>query len=153
MSTESQSKPTRNAEGATDPAESTSIPKDDAFHLLQNTRRRAALRYMIQEDATRFVMRDIAEALAAWEHDTTVDQLRSNERQRVYISLYQSHLPKLASHGIIEYDQDRGTVEPRPRLKLLEPYLGDGLETSDQIAAPDVTETAEPRGLLDFFSS
>lgn len=125
----------------------TSIPKDDAFHLLQNTRRRAVLRYMLEAGGDEFVMRDIAEAVAAWDHGTTVDRLRSAERQRAYISLYQSHLPKLAHHDVIDYDQDRGIVAPCPRLRLLEPYLGDGLDATD-VLTPRSHPDLESRGLF-----
>jgi hypothetical protein len=120
----------------------TSIAKDDAFHLLQNARRRAVLRYLLEhEDIERFVMRDVAEVVAAWEHDTTVQQLVSDERQRVYIALYQSHLPKLDEHGLIEYNQSRGVIEPKPLIAAVEPYLADGLHADDDlVAVPD-----EPR--------
>jgi hypothetical protein len=55
-------------------------------------------------------MRDIAERVAAWEQGKPIEAITSTERQRVYIALYQSHLPKLDEHGVIEYDQSRGTV-------------------------------------------
>lgn len=110
------------------------IAKDEAFHLLQNARRRAVLRYLLaRPDADRFVMRDVTEAVAAWEHDTSVGALTSDERQRVYISLYQSHLPKLDEHGVVAYDQSRGIVEPRPLLAALEPFLEDGLDADDAL--------------------
>jgi len=85
------------------------LPEDELFHVLQNERRRAVLRYLDgREEVVR--MRDVAEQIAAWEYDTTVALLDSDERQRVYISLYQSHLPKLDDAGIVEYDQARGNV-------------------------------------------
>ena len=127
-----------------------SITKDDAFHVLQNSRRRAVLRYLLEHDDTgRFVMRDVAEEVAAWEHDTTVQQLVSDERQRVYIALYQSHLPKLDDHGIIEYNQSRGVVEPTELLQVFEPYLEDGLHTTTDLEVPADAATesdARPEG-------
>lgn len=72
-------------------------------------------------------MRELAEDIAAWEHDTSVKQLTSDERQRVYIALYQTHLPKLDDYDAIEYDQDRGIVEPTGLLEVFDQYLGDGL--------------------------
>lgn len=111
------------------------LSKDDAFHLLQNARRRAVLRYMLEQDEQdRFVMRDIAEAVAAWEHDTTVRQLSSDERQRVYIALYQNHLPKLAEMGVIEYNQSRGHVTPKPAITLLDPFLEDSFEVDTDLS-------------------
>ena len=100
------------------------LEKDDIFHILQNQRRRDSLRYLKKADDT-VRMRDLAEQVAAWEHDTTLQALTSDERQRVYIALYQSHLPKLDEEGIINYNQSRGIVERTERAAQLDPYLGD----------------------------
>lgn len=100
----------------------TDLSKDDVFHLLQNERRRQVLRYLRGVDEP-VEMRDVAEQVAAWEHDTTVRQLTSTQRQRVYIALYQSHLPKLDDHGVIRYNQPRGIVEPTPLADEIAGYL------------------------------
>jgi hypothetical protein len=99
-----------------------SLPTDDLFHLLQNSRRRAVLRYLRgREGPVR--MRDVAEQVAAWEHGTTVARLTSEERQRVYITLYQSHLDTLAEAGVIDYNKPRGVIEPRPLLDRVASFL------------------------------
>lgn len=98
-----------------------SISKDDLFHLLRNSRRRAVVQYLRgREGPVR--MRDVAEQVAAWEHDTTVSGLGSDERQRVYVALYQSHLDTLADAGVIEYDKSRGVIDPRPLLDRVAAY-------------------------------
>jgi hypothetical protein len=126
------------------PEDEEGISKDDAFHILQNARRRAVLRYLAEHDDTdRFVMRDVAEEVAAWEHDTTVQQLVSDERQRVYIALYQSHLPKLDKHGIIDYNQSRGVVETTELTAAFEPYIDDGLHADSELTVPDVAEESD----------
>lgn len=53
-------------------------------------------------------MRDVAEQVAVWEHDTTVAQLTSDERQRVCISLYQPHLETLEEARVIAYNKPCG---------------------------------------------
>ncbi|WP_049888851.1 DUF7344 domain-containing protein [Natronococcus occultus] len=98
------------------------IPVDEIFHILQNERRRMVLEYL-QETDDSVRMRDVAEQVAAWENDTTVEELTSDQRQRVYIPLYQSHLPKLDKAGIIDYQQNRGVVERRPLARQLDYYL------------------------------
>ncbi|PGF17345.1 hypothetical protein CP556_15400 [Natrinema sp. CBA1119] len=98
------------------------LSPDDIFHVLQTNRRRETIRYLLDEDGL-VKMRDVAEHVAATEHETTVAQLTSAQRQRVYIPLYQSHLPKLDKKGIIEYDQPRGVVRPTDRLEIFRPYL------------------------------
>lgn len=130
---------------AEDEAPSIRISKDDAFHILQNPRRRAVLRYFLESEEDRFVMGDIAEEVAAWEHDTTVSQLDSDQRQRVYISLYQSHLPKLDDHGVIEYDQARGTVVPTPLVQVFEPYVEDGLHAGGDLTVDGAVESREEK--------
>lgn len=98
------------------------LSKDDTFHILQNERRRRVLWYLADTDGP-VNMRDIAEQVAAWEHDTTVQQLTSDQRQRVYIALYQSHLPKLADFGLITYNRSRGVVERTPLADQVTQYL------------------------------
>ncbi len=107
---------------ASEPA--ASLSKDDTFHILQNERRRRVLAYLADTDGP-VDMRDIAEQVAAWEHDTTVQQLSSDQRQRVYIALYQSHLPKLADFGLIHYNRSRGIVERTPLADEVTAYLLD----------------------------
>ena len=99
-----------------------SISMDEVFHVLQNRRRRDVLRYM-QGTTGSVVLSDLAEQVAAWEHDTTVEALSSKERKRVYVALYQAHLPKLDETGVIEYDRDRGRLRRTARADLFDPYL------------------------------
>lgn len=106
-----------------------SLSKDDTFHILQNERRRRVLQYLSDTDGP-VDMRDIAEQVAAWEHDTTVQQLTSDQRQRVYIALYQSHLPKLADFDLIVYNRSRGIVERTPLADQVASYLQDSNEDS-----------------------
>ena len=110
---------------------SNALSTDDVFHILQTKRRRDVLRFL--RDASEPVrMRDLAEQVAAWEQETTIDRLSSSERQRVYISLYQSHLPKLDERGIVEYDKDRGIVERTALATQFDPFLDEALETASE---------------------
>ncbi|USZ70649.1 DUF7344 domain-containing protein [Natronosalvus halobius] len=128
------------ASGDADAEEEPALSKDEIFHLLQNERRRFVLQFLQgKDDSVR--MPDIAEQVAAWENDTTVEQLSSQERQRVYIPLYQSHLPKLDKAGIIDYNQSRGIVERKPLADEMDRYIdaerdGDG-QGPDASARPD----------------
>ena len=122
---------------ATDDAETISL--DDTFHILQNERRRQVLQYL-QGVEGMVMMSDIAEAIAAWENDTTVENLHSNQRQRVYIALYQSHLPKLDNLGVIKYNQSRGYVEPTPLLDQVSAYLDQVDDAAEDGLEPDSKE-------------
>ncbi|WP_231189783.1 hypothetical protein [Haladaptatus sp. DYF46] len=113
-----------------DTSASVELGEDQVYHLLQNERRRNVLRYLHDVEG-KVSMRDIAEQVAAWENDSTVQAITSSERQRVYIPLYQSHLPKLDEEGIIEYDQSRGTVRKTDAADVLYEYLEPGTSDDD----------------------
>jgi DNA-binding transcriptional ArsR family regulator len=115
------------------------LSKDKIFHLLQTPRRRYVLQYLKEHEGT-VEMRDIAEQVAVWENETSVQALTSDERQRVYIPLYQSHLPKLDEEGIIEYNQSRGTVKRTKLADQLDRYL-----TADEVVTNNVVETERER--------
>lgn len=117
------------------------LGKDEIYHLLQNERRRKVLEYLRGREGP-VQMRDIAEQVAAWEHDTTVQALMSDQRQRVYIALYQAHLPKLDDEGVIDYNQSRGIVEKKPRAERLIAHL----ERPDDDSSDDDVDSDHPWG-------
>lgn len=100
------------------------LSDDDIFEVLYNRRRRDVIRYLREQGGASTVS-DLAEHIAAKENDITVQQLSSYERKRVYVGLYQNHLPMMDKTGVVEYDDNRGTVRLRETVKQLEPYLGD----------------------------
>jgi hypothetical protein len=105
------------------------LSNKQVYDLLADTRRRYALHYLKQADTT-VQVRDLAEQVAAWENGKEIADLTSQERKRVYISMYQSHLPTLDKQGIVEYDDDRGTVTLSDSLLAQEIYLEIVPETS-----------------------
>lgn len=121
--------------------ETIDIPMDEIFHILQNERRRNVLQYLRDTDGP-VRMRDVAEQVAAWEHDTTVQALTSDQRQRVYIPLYQSHLPKLDKAGLIEYQQKRGIVERKPLADTFDRFLEVNPESESESEPEPASEPA-----------
>ncbi|WP_440006064.1 DUF7344 domain-containing protein [Halomicrococcus sp. SG-WS-1] len=101
--------------------ESQSLSRDDAFHLLRNRRRRYALHYLKREESLSIA--DIADQVAAWENGIPTEAVTSTQRKRVYNSLQQIHLPKLADQGIIEYRPRTGMAELTDEAEQLDVYL------------------------------
>lgn len=99
-------------------AEPSTLDRNDVFHALQNSRRRGVVRYF-EEFEGAVSIGDLADQVAAWECDTTVEEVTSDQRQRVYIALYQSHLTKLDDSDVIEYDERSGTISAGPNHDLL----------------------------------
>lgn len=96
--------------------------KNELFFALSNHRRRFVLDYLYGEGGPCQV-RDLVESLAAWENETERSMTTSVQRKRAYVSLRQSHLPKLADMDLIDYDASRGVVNTGARWKSVEGYL------------------------------
>lgn len=107
------------------------LSKDVIFELLKNRRRREVLTYLLEAEGT-VTLGELAEQIAAWENDTTVNALSSDQRKRVYVALYQTHLPKMDDAGIIDYDQDRGLIELSDNADLLMMYLDTDTHQTDR---------------------
>lgn len=66
---------------------------------------------------------DLSQQIAAWEDGLESEEVSSTDRKRVYTALQQSHLPKMDNVGVVEFDRDRGLVEPTPALEDVEIYI------------------------------
>lgn len=89
------------------------------FDLLANHRRRYTIKYCRENGSS--TIAELAEHIAALEHDKSVSEITSAERKRVYTSLQQTHLSRLEDAGMIRFDGD--TVELTDRAREMEVYL------------------------------
>ena len=105
--------------------EQTSDPGDELdpseiHNVLRNDRRRHVIRHLRDEEGPISV-----DALA--EHIATVETEESppprDVRKSVYVSLHQTHLPKLDELGIVDYDQREQLLELRDRAEEVEVYM------------------------------
>lgn len=98
------------------------VPLDVVFGILKNERRRLVLEYMA-EHGSGTSLSDLAEYIASIENDKPPSELGSQERKRVYVGLYQCHLPRMHDSGAIEFDKNRGSVDPGPNIDQFYEYL------------------------------
>jgi hypothetical protein len=112
------------------------------FELLKNRRRRDTLEYLLAHEGES-TLSDLAEHIAALENDIEVAQLSSDQRKRVYIGLYQCHLPKMDGAGVIDFDKHRGSVVLRDEARQLVPYLEAEAKRTGDPAADVGTGTEE----------
>lgn len=97
------------------------LSKDVIFDLLRNQRRRRALSYLREHETS--TISDLAEHVAAQENNKDIRNLTSTERKRVYVGLYQCHLPRMSDAGVINFNQARGTIAVRESTDQLFPFL------------------------------
>jgi hypothetical protein len=109
-----------------DPVE---LTLDEIFELLKNERRRRVLAHLGDRDDP-MRLGELADVIAARENDKPVGAVTSTERKRVYVGLYQCHLPKLDSMGVVDFAQARGRVELSANAERLEPYLDRSLSNA-----------------------
>jgi DNA-binding transcriptional ArsR family regulator len=109
-------------------ATDTSLSQDIVFELLSSPRRRYIL-YHLRQTNEPVELTTLAEQVAAWENETDVDNITEQERKRVYVSLYQTHIPRLDEAGVIVYDKDSGMVSLSSQAKEIDNYLDSTEET------------------------
>lgn len=114
--------------------EPTTLDKTEIHSVLSNNRRSLAIQILSEEGAT--TLRQLANDIAKIE--TGEPSPPRSARQSVYVTLHQSHLPKLDTLDIVEYDDASKHVELGPRSDELHAYLdeverGDTLTTEYQL--------------------
>ena len=94
---------------------------DELYEVFANRRRRYVLHYLQQVDG-RTDFGEMAEQIAAWEHEKARQEVTSNERKYVYSALQQRHLPKMHDIGLVEFNKRNSSVEPTPVLDEINIY-------------------------------
>jgi hypothetical protein len=125
---------------------------DLAFEILKNERRRLVLDELSRADEP-ITTGDLSDIITARENNKSVPEITSEERKRVYVGLYQCHLPKMDAAGVISFDKDRGIIERGEHVDLLERYLEAGENTTAGVTTPaggdvgdDLTTVDGPSG-------
>ncbi len=98
------------------------ISDDELYDVLANQRRRFAVHLLKREEET-MEIGDMAEQIAAWENDVDMAEITGSDRKRVYTALQQSHLPKMDRAGVVDFNKDRGVVEPTVALQNIDLYM------------------------------
>ncbi|ELY62774.1 DUF7344 domain-containing protein [Natronobacterium gregoryi] len=109
-------------ESGAGPTDRKPLSKGEVFELLRNQRRRYVLHFLKRDDRP-VELGDLAQQVAAWEYETSLESVTAEQRKRVYTTLQQTHLPKMDEAGILTFDSDRGIVEPTTRTRDVSVYL------------------------------
>lgn len=91
-------------------------------HLLSNERRDIIIRELIANDG-QVEFDELRDALCQALHGVPIDEVESEERHRLYISLYQTHLPKLKGEGVVTYEKRSGTISWGDQADAIIEYL------------------------------
>ena len=105
---------------------------DACLALVADRRRRRLLEQLRHNGNGEMPIDDLVDQLH--QADTDFAGERQMNRNQLTVELHHCHLPKLSDHGIIEHDQDRGTIEYRPDEQI-EAVL-DGLPEEPSLTNP-----------------
>ena len=83
---------------------------DHVYTALGHPRRRY-LCYSLLE-STAWTLTDLATKIAAWEYEITEGEVSKDQRDKVYVSLYHAHIPKLIDDDVIDFDPQTETIGP-----------------------------------------
>ncbi|MFC4550599.1 MULTISPECIES: DUF7344 domain-containing protein [Halorussus] len=86
-----------------DPAE-TILELNEVFAAISHPRRRYLL-YTLINGSCDETLAELATKIAAWERDEPLADVSDEDRRDVQVSLYHSHVPKLADLGILTYER------------------------------------------------
>ena len=100
----------------------TQVSADTVFEILSSSRRRHVLSMLRQRDEP-VAMMTLAADIGARENDIRPEAVDPTERKRIYVSLYQTHVPKLETAGLAEYDSTTGTVSQTAATTEIDRYL------------------------------
>lgn len=108
-------------------------PSDDVFELLDNSRRRLLLRYLFDSGGEA----DLDElSRMITDHETDAPwRMFDGETANVYQSLHETHVPKLAERGVVEYDETERVVSLGSRADEVATVLSDPQERRRRWAA------------------
>jgi hypothetical protein len=128
--TSAQASPDQSPAG--DEAEPEAVSRGVVFDILRNRRRRNVLKYL-DEQGGNATLGEVSERLAAIENDKPEAQITSQERKRLYVGLYQCHLPRMDDAGAIDFNSDRGVIEASEHMPaFLDPLASDDENKHDR---------------------
>ena len=99
--------------------EESPLSLDDVFGILSNSRRRATLRVIAEHQNLDFG--ELVNHVSEIEYQLPIEQISSDERHRVYVSLQQTHKRTLEEHNIIQTEDEGSRIKIGPNAhELLE---------------------------------
>lgn len=104
------------------PEEQPDLEEVDIHDILSNERRQRTLE-MLEKANAEMTVRDLSERIAALESGENPPP--RNIRQSAYVSLLQTHLPKLDDLNIVHYDNGRKTVKLSSTANQVSTFMGD----------------------------
>ncbi|NGM67673.1 hypothetical protein G6M89_01385 [Natronolimnobius sp. AArcel1] len=113
----------------------TSITFDTILDLCGDGHRRIVLAILSAEQRS-LTVNDLRSTILTYNHHTPVTDASEAVLTEIQIALHHTHIPKLESAGVIEYDSERQLVEPTEQFDQLQPHLSAIFSTDPNLDEP-----------------
>ena len=112
-----------------------SIPFDTVLDVCRDRHRRIVLAVLAGEQRG-LTVNDLTKAIAKQNHHVRVTEMSAERLPELQLSLHHVHLPKIEAAGLIDYDQERGLVEPTEQFEQAQPQLSALIEADPDHESP-----------------
>lgn len=112
-----------------------SIPYDTVVDVCRDRHRRIVLAVLAGEQR-RLTANDLTKAIARHNHHVPVTEMPAEDLSAVQVSLHHEHLPKLNAAGLVDYDPERGLVEPTEQFEQVQSQLSAIIEADPDHEPP-----------------
>lgn len=94
---------------------------DTLFRTLSHAYRRYAIRCLHEHGS--MTLADLADEVAARAYERPIDDVPADDVERLYLSLYHTHLPLLGAADMVTFDPSRATVTIGEAAERALPFL------------------------------
>ena len=88
----------------------------EVCELLSEKRRQYVLRSLDSMNGPEYHFGELVDRVAELENECDRNEVTPEQRNRVFIALYQSHLPRFAKADVLSFDQEQNIVSEGPQF-------------------------------------
>ncbi|WP_440772249.1 DUF7344 domain-containing protein [Natronorubrum sp. DTA28] len=111
------------------------IDFNTVIDLCRDEHRRIVLSVLAAEQRS-LTVNDLRTVILTRNHHTPVTDASEEVLTEIGVSLTHTHIPKLESAGVIEYDSDRQLIVPTEQFDQLQPHLSTIIDTDPNLDEP-----------------
>lgn len=109
-------------EVTSDNAGESALELDDVFEALGHSLRRYLVSTLVN-GSNEATLSELSTKIASWELDKSENEVTDAERKSIYISLYHSHIPKLADLGVLDYEEQENIIVQAKNIEQVQAVL------------------------------
>jgi len=96
---------------------------DSLLTACQDQHRRIVLAVLTEKEGRTLTLDDLTEVILEYDDHTALGDASEGALTEIRRPLYHTHLPKLASVGLVTYDADQRVVGPTEKFEQVQPTL------------------------------